>query len=78
MKIQKEVLLLNITAKKKQDGSDYLSVGFATVDDGMAFTVSSTNMDFLNTLEPFNKYLFELVLSDSKYGLKLTLNNVIN
>ena len=76
MKIQKEILILSITEKKKTDNSLYLSVSFATLDDGSSFTVNTTDMDLLNILEPFTKHIANLTLSSSKYGLVLKLDSI--
>lgn len=76
MKIYRdEIIILNVTAKKKQDGSDYVAIGFASASDGSPFTVLSTNMDYLK-LEPFSKHLADFTIIDSKYGMRLTLDNL--
>lgn len=76
MKIEKEILILNVTEKKKSDNSLYLAISFATLDDGSSFTVSSTDNELINTLEPFTKHIANLTLSSSKYGLVLKLDNI--
>ena len=76
MKIEKEILILNVSEKKKSDNSLYLSLSFATIDDGSSFTVSSTDMNLLNLLEPFTKHIANLTLSSSKYGLVLKLDSI--
>ena len=76
MKIEKlECLILNVNEKVKQNGEHYVSVGIACINDGSAFTVNSTDMELLN-LEPFSKHLASFTLSDSKYGMKLTINSI--
>ena len=77
MKIEKEILILNVTEKKKSDNSLYLSLSFATIDDGSSFTVSSTNMDLLNILEPFTKHIANFTLIDSKYGMRLSVDSIL-
>lgn len=76
MKIQKEILILNTTEKKKSDNSLYLAVSFATLDDGSSFTVNSTDMDLINTLEPFTKHIANFTLMDSKYGMRLSIDSI--
>lgn len=76
MKIEKEILILNVTEKKKTDNSLYLSVSFATIDDGSSFTVNTTDMELLNTLEPFSKHIASFTLIDSKYGMRLSIDSI--
>ena len=76
MKIEKlECLILNVNEKVKQNGEHYVALGIACINDGSAFTVNSTDMELLN-LEPFSKHLASFTLSDSKYGMKLTINSI--
>ena len=77
MKIEKlECLILNVNEKVKQNGEHYVSVGIACINDGSSFTVSSTDMELLNALEPFTKHIANFTLLDSKYGMKLTINSI--
>ena len=76
MKIEKEILILNVTEKKKTDNSLYLSISFATLDDGSSFTVSSTDTELINTLEPFTKHIANFTLMDSKYGMRLSIDSI--
>ena len=76
MKIEKEILILNVTEKKKTDNSLYLSISFATLDDGSSFTVNSTDMELLNALEPFTKHIANFTLLDSKYGMRISVDSI--
>ena len=76
MKIEKEILIRNVTEKKKTDNSLYLSISFATLDDGSSFSISSTDMELINTLEPFTKHIANFTLMDSKYGMKLSIDSI--
>ena len=76
MKIENlECLILNTSEKVKQNGEHYVSVGIACINDGSAFTVNSTDMELLN-LEPFSKHLASFTLLDSKYGMRLSIDNI--
>ena len=76
MKIEKlECLILNVNEKVKQNGEHYVAIGIACINDGSSFTINSTDMELLN-LEPFSKHLASFTLSDSKYGMKLTINSI--
>ena len=76
MKIEKlECLILNVNEKVKQNGEHYVSVGIACINDGSSFTVNSTDMELLK-LEPFSRHIANFTLMDSKYGMRLTLDNI--
>ena len=76
MKIEKlECLILNVNEKVKQNGEHYVSVGIACINDGSSFTISSTDMELLK-LEPFSRHIANFTLMDSKYGMRLTLDNI--
>ena len=74
MKIEKEILILNVTEKKKSDNSLYLAISFATLDDGSSFTVNTTDMELLSALEPFSKHIANFTLLDSKYGMRISMD----
>ena len=76
MKIEsKEIMVLKVDKKEKQDHTYYVAIGIASVDDGTTFTVNSTNLDYLN-IRPFSKHLATFNLQDSKYGMKLVLEEL--
>lgn len=76
MKIEKEILILNVTEKKKSDNSLYLAITLASIDDGTPFTLTSSDTALLNVLEPFSKHIANFTLSSSKYGLVLKLDSI--
>lgn len=76
MKIEsKEIMVLKVDKKEKQDHTYYVAIGIACLEDGSTFTVNSTNMDYLE-LEPFSKHLANFSLQDSKYGMRLALESL--
>ena len=76
MKIENlECLILNTSEKVKQNGEHYVSIGIACINDGSSFTISSTDMELLK-LEPFSRHIANFTLMDSKYGMRLTLDNI--
>ena len=74
MKIETTILILKIDPKTSKDGSDYLSISFADTN-GDTFTIITKNMEF-TSLQAFNKYQAILNLISTKYGLKLSLENI--
>ena len=76
MKIENlECLILNTSEKVKQNGEHYVSVGIACINDGSSFTISSTDMELLK-LEPFSRHIANFTLMDSKYGMRLSIDNI--
>ena len=76
MKIENlECLILNTSEKVKQNGDHYVAIGIACINDGSSFTVNSTDMELLK-LEPFSRHIANFTLMDSKYGMRLTLDNI--
>lgn len=76
MKIENlECLILNVNEKVKQNGEHYVAVGIACINDGSSFTVNSTDMELLK-LEPFSRHIANFTLMDSKYGMRLSIDNI--
>ena len=74
MKIETSILILKIEPKTSKDGSDYLNISFADTN-GDTFTIITKNMEY-TSLQAFNKYDVILNLISTKYGLKLSLENI--
>ena len=76
MKIENlECLILNTSEKVKQNGDHYVAIGIACINDGSSFTVNSTDMELLK-LEPFSRHIANFTLMDSKYGMRLSIDNI--
>ena len=73
--LDQEIMSLKVEKKEKQDHTNYVSIGIACLNDGSTFTVNTTNLDLIN-LEPFSKHLANFTLQDSKYGMRLVLENI--
>lgn len=74
MKIETTILILKIDPKTSKDGSDYLSISFAD-SNGDTFTIITKNMEY-TSLRAFSKYQAILSLISTKYGLKLSIENI--
>ena len=75
MRIETSIMILKIEPKTSKDSTDYLSISFADTN-GDTFTVISKDMQY-TSLQAFNKYDFILNLISTKYGLKLSIENII-
>ena len=75
MKIETSIMILKIDPKTSKDGSDYLSISFAD-KNGDTFTIITKDMQY-TSLQAFNKYDAILSLISTKYGLKLSIENIM-
>lgn len=75
MKIDAEVLLSKIQAKKNKEGGDYIAISFLDLGSGDNFDLISKEIELMR-LKPMTKYNVSLNLSSSKYGLRLELLEV--
>ena len=74
MKIETSILILKIEPKASKDGTDYLSISFAD-SNGDTFNIITKDMQY-TSLQAFNKYQAILNLASTKYGLKLSINDI--
>ena len=74
MKIETSILILKIDPKTSKDGTDYLSISFADTN-GDTFNIITKNMEY-TSLQAFKQYQAILNLISTKYGLKLSLENI--
>ena len=68
-------MILKIEPKTSKDGSDYLNISFADTN-GDTFNIITKNMEY-TSLQAFNKYQAILNLTSTKYGLKLSIDHII-
>lgn len=77
MRINAEVLLSKIQAKKNKEGADYIAISFLDLGSGDNFDLISKEIELMR-LKPMTKYNVSLNLSSSKYGLRLELLEVVD
>lgn len=79
MKIKKmPMLVTNADMKKTKENVDYCSIGLLSMDDGQKFDVSCREPELYGKLKPLNTATLDMDLTNSKYGMKLTITNVIS
>lgn len=77
MKINTDVLVTKIEAKKRKDTTEqYLMISFLDINGGDVFDVIEKDIEMLVKIQPMTKYNMDLQLSSSKYGLKLSIINL--
>ncbi|MFR0018276.1 MAG: hypothetical protein ACLRVF_18395 [Clostridium paraputrificum] len=71
------VLVSNIEKKINNNTKEpYWSIGVLDLSDGTNFNLTVKEEDKANKLKMMNKYIMDFTLQDSKYGMKLSLDNV--
>ena len=72
-----DVLITNANMKKMSDNTEYCSVGILTIDDGQKFDVSVRDANLYKDIKPMTKAKCDMELTNSKYGLKLTITKLV-
>lgn len=72
-----EVLVTNANMKKMQDNTDYCAVGILSLDDGQKYDVSVRDADIYFQIKPMTKITVNLELTNSKYGMKLSIKELL-
>ena len=77
MKINKaEVIITKSELKKNSKGEAYLSIDFLDMSSGDGFNVISKNIELMSKVKQMCKYVINLNLTSSKYGLRLEIVSI--
>lgn len=72
------MLVTNMAMKKMQDNTtEYCAVGLLSLDDGQKFDLSVREYEVYSKLSPMTKVILNLDLTNSKYGIKLSIKDII-
>jgi hypothetical protein len=71
------MLVTNTAMRKGQDNSDYCAIGVLSLDDGQKYDVTVRDPEVYFQLKPMTKVVLNLELTSSKYGLKLSIRDLI-
>lgn len=78
MKLKKvDVLVTKVELKKNSKGEAYLLIDLLDMASGDSFNIMSKDIEFMSKLKQMTKYKVDLLLSSSKFGLRLEIDNVI-
>lgn len=78
MTIKKASLLVtNTSMREMQDHTVYCSVGLLSLEDGQKFDLSVREQEIYARLVPMTKIVANLDLTNSKYGMKLGIKDLI-
>lgn len=71
------MLVTNADMGKLQDHTEYCRVGLLSLDDGQKFDVSVREKEIYSQLKPMIKVKLNLDLTNSKYGMKLGIKDIV-
>lgn len=77
MKINKaEVIITKLELRKNSKGEAYLTIDFLDMETGDGFNVISKNIELMSKVKQMCKYVINLNLTSSKYGLRLDIVSI--
>lgn len=77
MKInQIEVIITKLELRKNSKGEAYLSIDFLDMESGDGFNIISKNIELMSKVKQMCKYIINLNLNSSRYGLKLDIVSI--
>ena len=71
-----EMLCTKVELKTNKEGAAYLIITLLSLKDGSSFEIMDKNIEYMQKLQPMNKYVVNLELQSSKYGLRMGLESV--
>lgn len=72
-----QMLVTNTDMAELQDHTIYCRVGLLSMDDGQKFDVSVRDKGIYEILKPLTKVKFNLDVTNSKYGIKIGIKDVL-
>lgn len=71
------MLVTNTGMKEMQDHTIYCAVGLLSMDDGQKYDISVREKEIYEKLKPMTKVKVHLDLTNSKYGMKLNIKEIV-
>lgn len=71
-----EILATKLEIKESKNNNKYLMITFIDLLTGDVFEVIEKDLQLLSNLKVMNKYVVDLQLTSSKYGLKLNIEEI--
>lgn len=71
-----EMLCTKVDLKTNKEGAAYIIITLLSLKDGTSFEVMEKNIEYMQKLQPMQKYVLTLDLQSSKYGLRMALDSV--
>ena len=76
MKLEnREVLITKVDSRKNPKGENYIAIEFLDLTSGDNFSISSKEIEYMK-LKTMTKYNLDLILTSSRYGLKLSIDRI--
>lgn len=78
MKLKKvDVLVTKVELKKNGKGEAYLLVDLVDMGSGDSFNIMSKDIELMSKIKQMTKYKIDLTLTNSKFGLRLEISNLL-
>ena len=71
------LLVTNAAMKEMQDHTKYCAIGLLSLEDGQKFDISVREENIYSKILPMTKIVADLDLTNSKYGMKLSIKDII-
>ena len=71
-----DVLVTKVELKKNQKGEAYILIDLLDLASGDSFNIMSKDLELMKALSHMNKYKVDLILSSSKFGLRIELDRI--
>lgn len=71
-----EMLVTKVDLKSNKEGAAYIIITVLSLKDGTSFEIMEKNIEYMQKLQPMNKYVMTLDLQSSKYGLRMNLDSL--
>lgn len=78
MLIKNKMLVTNLEMKETKDRIPYAATGLLSMDDGQKFDVSIRDDKIYKMLQAMNIYDLGMQLSNTQYGMKLQVTQIIS
>lgn len=72
-----EVLVTKTEIKTNGKGEAYVLIDFVDYGSGDSFNIMTKDIEILQKLDKMTKYLINLDLTSSKYGLRLNIDSIL-
>lgn len=71
-----EMLCTKVDLRTNKEGGAYIIITLLSLKDGTSFEIMEKNIEYMQKLQPMNKYVLNLDLQSSKYGLRMALDSI--
>lgn len=70
------MLCTKVELKQNKEGAAYIIITLLSLKDGTSFEIMEKNIEYMQKIQPMTKYIVNLDLQSSKYGLRMALDSI--